>query len=202
MAHEGLFYAGIGSRSTPIHILSQMSQWAFVLAEAGYVLRSGAADGADAAFEQGADAARGAKEIYLPWAGFNGSSGIVPSLSRGESIVKDLHPAWPRLSQGAKKLHSRNAFQVLGPNLNSPVAFVLCWTPDAAQTHEERTSRTGGTGMAIAIASLRGIPVINMARDGWLSLVQVMLGQRHPSRPIDPSNVGGVAASPLDFLFS
>ena len=60
-------FAGIGSRSTPDHVLQAMRKVAHRLAEMGYTLLSGGAAGADSAFEEGCF---GRKEIYLPWTGF------------------------------------------------------------------------------------------------------------------------------------
>ena len=34
------------------------------------------------------------------------------------------------LSAFVQALHTRNVFQVLGPSLDSPAEFVLCWTAD------------------------------------------------------------------------
>ena len=59
-------YAGIGSRSTPEPVLEHMHQVAHAMAEAGWTLRSGAAQGADSAFETGARSARGPREIWIP----------------------------------------------------------------------------------------------------------------------------------------
>ena len=50
------FYTGIGSRQTPKDILNLIEDVAFKLASKGYILRSGAAKGADTAFEDGAKA--------------------------------------------------------------------------------------------------------------------------------------------------
>lgn len=58
-------YAGIGSRSTSQSVLDAITQVATKLGKEGWVLRSGAARGADSAFEAGAYAAHGGKEIYL-----------------------------------------------------------------------------------------------------------------------------------------
>ncbi len=60
-ASTKLLYAGVGSRLTPMPILGLMRKLGFRLAELGYTLRSGAADGADAAFEAGCDEAGGSK---------------------------------------------------------------------------------------------------------------------------------------------
>lgn len=61
-------YAGIGARKPPDEVKGLMAEVARRLDRIGYTLRSGAAEGADMAFESGATR----KEIYLPWAHFNG----------------------------------------------------------------------------------------------------------------------------------
>jgi hypothetical protein len=103
------------------------------LAKKGLILRSGGADGADSAFEEGADSVFSErfptnKRIYLPWEGFNGKRGIVvgddPDL---QEAAATWHPAWPRLSNGAKKLHTRNVAQIFGyGNEQQKSEFVLC----------------------------------------------------------------------------
>jgi hypothetical protein len=61
-----------------------------------------------------------------------------------------------------RKLHGRNAFQILGLSLNTPSKYCICWTPDGATTHMERVRRTGGTGTAISIADAYKVPVVNL----------------------------------------
>jgi hypothetical protein len=164
MQSENLLYAGIGSRNTPEPILDYMRKVACRLAARGYVLRSGAASGADSAFEQGAVAVNGACEIWLPWTGFNGhaDTGLYPSDGHHQ-YASTVHPAWDRLSRGPKSLHARNVGQVLGADLRTPVKFVLCYTPDGCETEEGRTRETGGTATAIVIAARSAIPVFNLA---------------------------------------
>lgn len=155
-------YAGIGSRKTPADILERMTAAATRLASAGYTLRSGAAQGADTAFEIGAGAN---KEIYLPWTNFNNNASPLHTPSReAEQIAEVLHPAWAKLLPAAKKLMARNSHQILGTDLKSPVDFVVCFTPDGAERESERSYTTGGTGQAISLASRWGIPVFNFAR--------------------------------------
>ena len=60
------FYAGIGSRETPIPILNQMTRIGSFLAPKNYTLRSGGAKGADSAFEQGCNLVQGQKQIWHP----------------------------------------------------------------------------------------------------------------------------------------
>lgn len=155
----GLKYAGIGSRETPSEVLQNMTEVAKRLDRLGYTLYSGGADGADEAFERGATK----KLIFLPWSGFcnkhvDGKNYVVPPYN--EEIVKQFHPAADKLKQGALKLMSRNSYQVLGPDLNSPVDFVVCWTKDG--------KASGGTGQAMRIAESRNIPIFNLKKPGAL----------------------------------
>lgn len=159
------FYTGVGSRQTPIAAINLIKSVSCVLANNGYTLRSGAADGADAAFEFGCDSVQGLKEIWLPWKNFNKHSGIDATMAiteQHEDIASQLHPAWGKLSQGAQKLHTRNVGQVLGKDCETPSLFCLCYTDDGVEHHSKVTYKTGGTGTAIRLASLRRIPVYNL----------------------------------------
>jgi hypothetical protein len=139
-----------------------MTQLATRLEELGFLLRSGGADGADTAFEQGVK--NSLKEIFLPWASFNGSRSPYANPSpQAEQMAEQFHPAWARLSRGPRKLMARNMHQVLGRKLDTPVEFVLCWTPDGVEDGTKTTAKTGGTGMAIRVATYHSIPVFNLA---------------------------------------
>lgn len=146
-------YAGIGSRRTPSDVQHMMARMAKRLAELGFTLRSGGADGADKAFEAGATK----KEIFY-------AQDATPETI---AIASKLHPAWHLCNEYARNLHARNVNQILGRDLKSPVDFVLCYTPDGCTHHSTKTRDTGGTGMAISVASTRDIPVINMANKEW-----------------------------------
>ena len=149
------FYAGIGSRKTPVNVLEAMTALAAKLEESGWVLRSGGANGADTAFERGVTDPR-AKEIFLPWRGFNGSdSPLCEITSEAYAMAKVFHPAWERCSSAARKFHARNCYQVLGATLQSPCKMIVCWTPNALMT--------GGTGQALRIAQHHNIRIKNLA---------------------------------------
>ena len=153
------YYTGIGSRETPANVLGRMADIAHALAKQGYVLRSGGADGADSAFEQGCNKAKGKKDIYIPWRNFNNRgwntrAGIVPDLEAAREIVLRTHPAPERLSQGAMKLHCRNPYQILGEGLSTPSAFVIAYTKDG--------KLVGGTATALRLAQEHGVPVYNL----------------------------------------
>ena len=162
-------YAGVGSRATPAPVLDRMRDLAAELAGAGFELRSGAADGADTAFEQGCDSVSGAKSIFLPWPGFQGRRPDLDARTflpapRAFEIASVTHPAWNHLSRGPKALHARNAHQALGHSLDEPSLFTICWTADGAETIRDTSSKTGGTGTTIRLSAQQGIPVFNLAR--------------------------------------
>jgi hypothetical protein len=145
------FYTGVGSRETPIEIKRLMTRIASCLSKKDYILRSGGAKGADLAFEKGTIE----KEIFY----------AKDSTQESENIAKRFHPKWDSCSNFVKKLHGRNAFQVLGKDLKTPSKFLICWTKDGCTNHKNRTIKTGGTGTAISIADHYNIPVWNLAID-------------------------------------
>ena len=138
-----LFYAGIGSRSTPPEICEKFTHIAMMLEKHCYGLRSGGAEGADFAFERGVNH----KEILRPR----------HATPKAMSYAASIHPAWHMCNEAARKLHGRNVQIVLGENLDSPVEFVLCWTlsPDR-----------GGTRTGMMVAQQLSIPVFNFAVPG------------------------------------
>jgi hypothetical protein len=147
-------YAGIGSRTTPSNILKEMTKIASFLEKYGFILRSGAAVGADTAFEEGVSSPDNC-EIFLPWKGFSSSSSSLCYPPKAAfDIAKKFHPAWHKLSSAIEKLMARNSQQVLGKNLDEHSEFLICWTADG--------KASGGTGQAIRIAHAYNIPVYNL----------------------------------------
>ena len=167
------FYTGIGSRETPEEIYKIMTLIANKLEKEGWILRSGAAPGADTAFEEGVEKL---KDIYLPWKGFNKSTSNLYKISNEAlKIASENHPGWEYLKSPVRKLMARNAYQVQGYNLNKNSAFLICWTPDGCENHETRTSKTGGTGLAISIASKLDIPIFNLKNKKSLERVMKLV---------------------------
>lgn len=135
------FYAGIGSRKTPVYVCSWMTDLAIALRAVGYKLRSGRAAGADMAFELGA---RQDGEYFV-------AKDATPVAI---DYVSNFHPAWERCSAYARNLHGRNSQIILGRDLTIPVKFVVCYT-DAGQT-------IGGTATGIRMAQAIPVPVFNV----------------------------------------
>ena len=159
------YYTGIGSTKTPNEICEYMTKVAYFLGRKNYILRSGHAPRADYAFETGCDLAKGEKEIYIPWKGFNGSnSNLIVNDPNAFNMAERFHPYWNGLTQGVKKLHARNCHQVLGQDLNTPTEFILCWTKNG--------KGSGGTGQALRIAKEFNIPIFDLGRYDKLNNVK------------------------------
>ena len=148
------YYTGVGSRETPSEICTIFQEIGETLAKQGYILRSGAATGADTAFEVGCDIAKGKKKIFIPWSNFNKStSTLIGANEEALKIAEEVIPWWNTLKKWPQILHGRNAYQVLGQDLNTPSDFVICWTDGG--------KLIGGTRTAIKIAQKNNIRVYN-----------------------------------------
>lgn len=152
-------YAGIGSRETPPDVLEAMTKVSKWLANKGYKLNTGKTfggkeEGADKAFSDGTTN----KELFGPERIVEGS--------REWEVAKELHPNWSALTakgSGSAKLMARNTNQVFGANLDTPVDFVLFYAKETANSIRPK----GGTGQAVEMARIKGIPTVNMADADW-----------------------------------
>lgn len=159
------YYAGIGSRATPDEVLQRMEDCALELGALGFTLRSGAAPGADSAFERGVLAGEYPAEVFLPWAGFEDRPPSQGSVTYYESpqmwayrVAQQFHPSWESLSSGAAKLMARNSHQVFGPDeYGTPIDFAVCYTPQGRGA--------GGTGQVIRICRHYEIPVLDLGNE-------------------------------------
>lgn len=155
-----MYYAGIGSRETPIDILWLMRKSAAKLS-GSHILRSGGAKGADKWFEIGAIESNGKREIFT-------AKDDIPLWAF--ATVDKYHPNPNALKEYPKKLHARNAMILFGNDINNKinyVDFVICWTKDGKDT--------GGTGQAIRIAEDYGIKIYNLFhKDTYDSFMQAV----------------------------
>lgn len=162
-------YAGIGGRFLPDGMEETLIWFGKTLGSMNVALRSGAAPGADAAFEKGCDLVSGPKEIYLPWWKFdNHSSPLYEIPPEAYVVAQQMYKfsGWDDTKASTKKFMARDCMQVTGLTLDDPVDFVVCWTRDGCEHDNNRTRTTGGTGQAISYASSLGIPVFNLYNEG------------------------------------
>ena len=164
---EPKYYTGVGARNTPLAVCVQMFQGAQYLARHGWILRSGAADGADSSFDSGALEEHGEMEIYLPWTRFNGyqlrygiETASLPMWPMGLTIAASIHTAWDKCSSAVQRLHGRNIFQVLGLDLETPRQVVVYWAEE-----NNKGEVKGGTRTAVMCARRYGIPTFNLAHN-------------------------------------
>lgn len=202
-------YAGIGSRKLSKKNARKFITFAFVRALSGWKVRSGAADGADTAFEVGARLAyrflseinpekypKGqyniVQEIFIPWSNFNGrkddlKAGYSSKISKAEiDLAIKYHPAGDTLKQSLKNLMARNVLQILGREINgerSLVNEVICYTPDGAET--KTNYKTGGTGQAIRIANDFNIPVFNLVGEQGADHIDNVIQEGVKDWPLD-----------------
>ena len=166
------YVTGVGNRDVSPDGAKRITEAAKLLEQAGYILRSGGADGCDTLFEQNMTR----KEIYLPWRGFNHNTSNFCQVSKDAfQIASTVHPRFKYLSPAAQKLHARNAYQVLGWNLDSPSDILVCWTRDGCTGEASSSSGTGGTRTAIVLADRHGIPIFNVKNDDDFSRLKMVL---------------------------
>jgi hypothetical protein len=152
----------IGSREITGQEFLKLQKIAEFLHNNGFILRSGGAEGSDSTIMHLKNI-----EVFLPWNGFNrlyhnNTTQFVISgknVQIAKEVIKIIHPAYKRLSQGALKLHCRNVQQIWGQNLEEPVgtSIVVFCAPE-----NEFGEISGGTRTAVEIARRKKIPVYNI----------------------------------------
>lgn len=153
-----------------------MRELAYVAAQNGHTLRSGGAPGADTAFELGCIDSNGSMEVFLPWQKFNGNtSQLYTPTENAKLLASEIHSGWKYVKPSIRLLIARNMHQILGYGLDDPVTCVVCWTKDGCESIEQYSIKTGGTGSAVALASVRNIPVYNLRNVGRYDQAYVSL---------------------------
>ena len=173
-------YTGVGSRELLQKASGLVRDVGNTLTEQGYILVTG-------------DATRGCDDVFWEHSvapnrrryGPHGKAAYMDEVSvvspgcdhydKAFHIAGLSHPAWRWLPDWMKELHTRNVFQVLGEFVNDPTEFLVCWTPDGAETAKDSSKKTGGTGTAIRIADMFGVPVFNLQRPGTIDRLEKFL---------------------------
>lgn len=176
------YFTGVGSRETPTEILALMRKYSRIMTLKGWSFRSGGADGADTAFAQGwcdayaEDDSVPNGEIYLPWNRFNshykeGVNCVLVTdrkiIERAQDFLKEIHPAFSKLTRGPLALHTRNVFQVLGSDLQTPSQGLIGYA-----ALDSKGEPKGGTRTAIKLAEQHGVKVRNLAKSEDLEFIK------------------------------
>ncbi len=151
--------AGIGSRGLDEGQLDVCYRLGIFIATCGGEIHSGNADGADQAFARGGNTVDPTLvHLHLPWPNFNreaivrGNHIHLPQEQSGyaETAAK-YHPTWKYLTQGARKLHTRNV-------------SIVCWPTmkDMVLAFPSNKKGGGGTGQGMRVAKGFDVPVIDL----------------------------------------
>lgn len=183
------WFAGVGSRETPEEVLALMRRISQALYTQGYALSSGDAEGADTAFYEGTLLSPyyhqlGAR-IYLAWNGVRNryhdpknyfyDASRFPTWMSANSIAEELHAAWEKCGRGARAMHSRNVYQVMGHTLTDPISALIYWAKPVGKT--EKVS--GGTNGALQLSIKYGIKNrINLYTDEGMERATKFLDHR------------------------
>lgn len=159
-------YTSVGSRKTPLEELMLQSKLVYLLNLLNITVRTGdCPEGGDLYTRHSVKVNPNAIEVYRP-------SDVNDAALH---LASQYHPYWDNCKWGARRLHARNGFQVLGMGLDDPSAFLVCYTESGALTQEERIKqfkKTGGTGQAIALAEAHRVPVFNLGRSDHKVMIE------------------------------
>lgn len=190
-------YTGIGSRTTPVWCRFAMEDIASKMADKGYTLRSGSAQGADSAFEIGCDRVCGAGDIYIPWKGFgtgkenmfkfyhvlsNAKFEEARDVYLSTGIIKNFDD----MKQSVQKLHARNYLQVVGHGMKDRLSKVCIFFAEVDWVTEEPT---GGTRSAVLLSKHFGVPTYNLKDDKAFEKVAKMLDIKSKQWYIDNQDI-------------
>lgn len=183
-----LIVSGIGSRETPAPDGSRMTSFAHSVTNNGGIIRSGGAPGADTFFASGVSAPN-RQEIFLPFKNFNGvQSGVgvyllqelhIKKRHAAEKIAEMFHPNWVAVQRNPTvvALMTRNVFQVLGCNLNTPSDLLVMWAKGTRNSVAKKDANNriadvaGGTGLAVRLAAFLEIPVLHTSLGEHIDLL-------------------------------
>lgn len=165
---ESKYITFVGSRKAPEPAIEKGKELVEECVKRGYIVRSGNAGGFDQVI---ANTNSSFREVYLPYKTFgptiyNKNNVFIPDLEfsnyeDAKKLVLLLHPN-KYLTAIQLKYLVRDVYQVLGRDLNTPSEIVYCWTEDGVDKISNITRATGGTGMAIRVASHYNIPIKNL----------------------------------------
>ena len=131
-----MIYAGAGSNETPKSILNLMTEIGMYFGRHGITLRSGGNTGAESAFEQGADAVGGPKQIFrvpeIKMMIDNATpAAIIANRFAVQYLPVDNELKMWNVSQPINSvLLAKISMELMGPSLQSPTSLIICWTRD------------------------------------------------------------------------
>jgi hypothetical protein len=159
-----MYYTGIGLDLPNDELLPRITNAANMARNEGFILRTNLSDGAWAPFWFGSGYGKFMDRIRIKEA-------TVLSLNIAKSYIAQINRnKWDYFDQHQKNLHALSIMLLFGPQCNHPSKFLLCWTPNGAESAAHCTGSNGVTsyvGFMIQVARVNKIPVINLQRKEW-----------------------------------
>lgn len=141
----------------------------------GYTMRTAGREGPEDTFDKTATK----KEIHLPWRGFMDKESKFSFTSENAKVLAgQLTPSFEGMKPGLQTILASDVKTILGKELRSPTLFLITWSEDGAETMQEKTSRTGNVGLAIALACKLKIPIFNLGKPNSLQRLRQYLGNQ------------------------
>jgi len=175
------YYTAVGSRGIDDDMFDLMFRIGQRQCDLGFRGRSGGAPGSDTAFWMGAQDSERFNDIgfdvYLPnswmfnkpefgnlkpdpaWNIYDATT--FDNYEEAQQLAFEARGSFEGLGKGGVQLHTRNSYQVLGHDLKTRSASLVCWAIPVGKQGKVK----GGTNTAVQIALKNAIPVYNLYLD-------------------------------------
>lgn len=115
-------------------------------------------------------------ELHLPWKNFNDKNSIHTFNPDNAFFIAKLYmPTYESMKDGVKPILARNSRLVMGAKMNSPILFLITWTPDGVEHSRDKSMKTGTSAHVISIASALRVPIFNLARPDAIARILAYL---------------------------
>lgn len=177
-------YAITANKEVPADTLMKMKEIILDLQTRGYTMRTPGREGPEDLFDKTATK----KEIHLPWRNFMDKDSKFAFTPEGAKVLAgQLLPSFDGLKPGIQTIIAADVKMMMGKELRAPALFLITWSEDGAETLQEKTAKTGNTGLAIAIACKLKVPVFNLGKPGTVQRLQQYLGNNNEQQKETPA---------------
>ena len=159
-------FTGVGHRVIPMAVRSFLFEAGAIMSANGYKGYSGIASGSDTCFQKGCESVGGEFLALRPFSGYGETSVSLNTITvnveelqnyqEARYIASLIHPIWKELSYKVQSLHTRNVYEVIGLDLESPTDIFLMYAKVSSATTVE-----GGTNTAYQLAREFNIKTLN-----------------------------------------
>lgn len=153
-----LCYAGLAARMTPPVVQETLTQIVSRLDSLGLILRTGDRGGGQRALRDGA---RGARTRIIRLGGDDAIIARSKRIAHERLDYSHFRCSPDRVPEASFDELGRIVRIVLGPQLNDPAAFLLCWTK--RRKRGRKKVRHGDTAFARTIARAHGVPLFDLS---------------------------------------